>query len=282
MIVFLVAGVPVINLLYKAGGIVEQTEAGRQRTWSAIDALTHVAAVPREFADDLWLSTWVGAAAATGAVVVGLPLAWSLRLARGKPLARLLALALCWTIPGPVLGIAVIHLLNQPLDSPLAFLGSLYDSQFPTWLVQTLRGLPLATLILWAAFAMVPQTLLEAATLDGAGWWRKLARVGLPLRWPAVGVAWLVAFAIAFGELPATVLVLPPGRATAITVRVFQLLHYGADERVAAISLVIGIIATALAVVAAAVVTAAIVRWPLFTSPRPPRPHPPASLSTNP
>jgi iron(III) transport system permease protein len=277
LLVLLVAGLPLLNLLYKAGGMVAQTEFGRERSWSLISALMRVAAAPQEFADDLWLSAWVAAAAATSCVLISLPLAWSLRLARGKPIARVLALALCWTIPGPVLGIAVIRMFNQPIDSPLEFLGALYDSYFPTWLVQTVRGLPLTTLILWAAFTSVPHTLLETATLDGAGWWRKLARVALPLRWPAISVAWLIAFAIAVGELPATVLVLPPGRATAITVRIFQLLHYGADERVAAISLVM-VFGTMLL----ALVTAAILRRAAITAPRPPRPAPQRLPATNP
>ena len=45
-------------------------------------------------------------------------------------------------------------------------------------------------------------------------------------------------FAIAIGELPATIMVLPPQQSTALSVRVFQLLHYGVDDRVAAICLV--------------------------------------------
>ena len=44
---------------------------------------------------------------------------------------------------------------------------------------------------------------------------------------------------IAVGELAATVLVMPPQRgATALSIQVFQLLHYGVDDRVAAICLV--------------------------------------------
>ena len=48
--------------------------------------------------------------------------------------------------------------------------------------------------------------------------------------------AGLVGLAVACGELAATVLVMPPGR-SGIGVHVFQLLHYGMDDRVAAISL---------------------------------------------
>ena len=162
-----------------------------------------------------------------------------MRLARGVPWLRLAALALCLTIPGPLLGIGLIHVLNQPPDSPLAPLARLYDSYFAPWLVQTLRALPWVTLILWAALATVPQAMLDAAATDGTGWWGRLLRIAVPQRWPAVIAAWLVGLAIAVGELAATVLVMPPARSTAISIRVFQLLHYGVDDRVAAISLVL-------------------------------------------
>ena len=255
LILLLVAGVPLANLLYKAGSHVVQTGLGRERSWSAGQALARLAAAPLEFGGDLWLSARWGAAAAAAAVLIGLPLAWSLRIARRPPFARLLALALCLTIPGPVLGIAVIKLLNQPPNTVLAVLAPLYDSYFATWLVQTIRALPLVTLILWAALASIPQPMLDAAAIDGAGWWRRLLRIALPQRWPAVAAAGLIGFAIAIGELAATVLVLPPDRSTAITVRVFQLLHYGVDDRVAAISLVLAALTAVISAVGVLLLT---------------------------
>jgi iron(III) transport system permease protein len=148
-------------------------------------------------------------------------------------------LSLCLTVPGPLLGVATIRLLNRPPDSPLAALAWLYDSNFAPWLVQMLRALPLATLIMWPAFASVPQVMLDTAATDGTGWWGRLLRIALPQRWPAAAAAWLVGFAVALGELAATILVMPPQRgATALSIQIFQLLHYGVDDRVAAICLV--------------------------------------------
>jgi iron(III) transport system permease protein len=67
-----------------------------------------------------------------------------------------------------------------------------------------------------------------------------------------VAAAWLVGLAIAVGEVAATVLVMPPARSTAISVRVFQLLHYGVDDRLAAISLVMVLATAAMTAIAAA------------------------------
>jgi iron(III) transport system permease protein len=237
-ILLAVAGVPLGNLVYKAGGMVTATEAGRVRSWSAAKALERVAAAPHEFRGELWLSTKIGTAAATTALAIGLPLAWSMRLAPRIPWLRLALLTLCLTVPGPLLGVALVRLLNRPPDSPLAFLAAIYDSNFAPWLAQTIRALPMVTLILWPALASIPQVMLDAGVTEGTGWWGRLLRIALPQRWPAVAAAWLIGLAIAVGELAATVLVIPPQPSTAISVRVFQLLHYGVDYRVAAISLV--------------------------------------------
>jgi iron(III) transport system permease protein len=217
---------------------VTTTDAGRVRSWSVAKVGERIVAAPQEFAGELLLSGTIGANAATAALAIGLPLAWSMRLARRTPWLRLTGLALCLTIPGPILGVALIRLLNRPPDSPLAFLALVYDSNFAPWLVQTTRALPIVTLILWSALATIPQAMLDAATMDGAGWWGRLLRIALPQRWPAAAAAWLIGLAIAIGELAATVLVIPPQPHTAISVRVFQLLHYGVDDRVAAICLV--------------------------------------------
>jgi iron(III) transport system permease protein len=166
------------------------------------------------------------------------------------PWARWGLLAFLLAIPGPLVGIALIRLLNRPPASPLAGLAWLYDTNFAPWLAQLLRALPLVTLVLWPALASVPQSMLDAAQTEGASWWRQLLQIALPQRLPALAVAWLVGLAVALGELAATVLVVPPGPTT-ISVRIFSLIHYGVDDRVAAICLVLcGALATLVAIAA--------------------------------
>jgi iron(III) transport system permease protein len=237
---FVVAGVPLANLIYKAGVQVQATGAGRVRSWSASKVIEGVAAAPWQYRAELWQSAKIGAAAATAALLLGLPLAWSMRgtTSRTWPWLQLGAIAFLLAIPGPLLGIAMIRLLNQPTDSPLSGLAWLYDTNFAPWLVQTLRALPIVTLILWPTLASVPQAMLDTAATDGAGRWRRLLLIVIPQRWPALVAAWLVGLAVAVGELAATVLVVPPGPTT-ISVRIFSLIHYGVDERVASISLLL-------------------------------------------
>lgn len=246
----IIAGAPLGNLIYKAGVHVESSEAGRVRQWSAMKSAERVAAAPREFSAELWQSAKIGAAAATAAVVVGVLLAWTMRDGRRFPGTQLGILAFLMAIPGPIIGIALIRTLNRPPHSALAGLAWLYDTNFAPWLAQTLRALPLVMLVLWPALASIPQSMLDAAKTEGAGWWRQLLRIALPQRLPALTVAWLVGLAVAVGELAATVLVVPPG-STTISVRIFSLIHYGVDDRVAAICLVLcGALAALVAIAA--------------------------------
>jgi ABC-type Fe3+ transport system permease subunit len=114
---------------------------------------------------------------------------------------------------------------------------SLYDhSILAPWLVLLIRGLPAATFLLWHAFRTIPPELLEIAAMDGAGSLRRMWYVVLPLRRGALAVAWLVALAVALGDLAASILVVPPGVAT-LSIHLFGLLHYGVEDQVAGMSL---------------------------------------------
>ncbi len=112
-------------------------------------------------------------------------------------------------VPGPVLGLAIIKLLDRP---GLPWLAQLYDhSILAPFLALFVRGLPAAIVVLWHALHSVPSELLDLAAVDGAGPVARLCRVALPMRWPAVGLAFLVSLAMTFGDLAASILVVPPG-----------------------------------------------------------------------
>jgi ABC-type Fe3+ transport system permease subunit len=150
--------------------------------------------------------------------------------------------------PGPLVGVALIRLLNQDWSPAMIYL---YDKTVLAPVVaQAFRGLPIAILLVWHSLATLSDDELSAAALDGAGPLRRLWLIALPQRWPALIGAWLAAFAIAAGDLAWSHLVVPPGIAT-VQERVFGLIHYGADEQVAGICLVV--------VIAYAVLSATIV-----------------------
>jgi iron(III) transport system permease protein len=241
-------GIPLGNLAYKAGVLVTQTDTGRLRVWSPLKCLKMVAASPWAFRHEWGWSLLVGSLAATTATIVGTVLAWQAR--RGRFWAGLVVgvSAIGLAVPGPVLGLAIIGLLNQPGIPPLVYL---YDYTIAgPWLAWTARALPPATLIVWQGLATIPAELLDAAAIDGAGPVARLVRIALPQRLPSLAVAWLVGLAVASGDLAASILVIPPGMET-LSRRVFGLIHYGIEDQVAGICLaqvvLFGLIAAAAA-----------------------------------
>lgn len=230
----LVVGVPLASLCCKAGVEVTQVDGVRLRNWSAWKCFQMVTASPMRYSAEFGWSLGIGALAATASVTLAAWLAWLARRGGWSGTVVLLVTAVSLATPGPIVGLTLIGLLNRPEIPPLVWL---YDqSILAPWLAFSIRGLGPATLILWHAFRTIPQEMLDGAAVDGAGAMTRLLRIVLPSRVWALALAWLVALAVALGDLAAAVLVVPPG-VTTLSIRIFGLLHYGVEDRVAGICL---------------------------------------------
>lgn len=228
------AGLPLGNLVYQAGVEVMATPTGRARSWSLAKAALMVAQSPWRFRREFGWSLLLGGVAASTATALAVGMAWWGRPRRLCRALILLAVALTLVVPGPLLALATMRLLNRP-GTPL--LHWLYDqSVLAPWLVLSIRAMGPAVLVVWHPLGTVPRVLLDAAAVDGAGPWRRLFWVALPLRWPAVLLACVVALAVSMADLAASILVVPPG-VTTLSIRVFGLLHYGVYDQVAGICL---------------------------------------------
>lgn len=98
------------------------------------------------------------------------------------------------------------------------------------------RFVPVAALLLIVQMRRVPPLLFDAASVfepSPAGGW---LRVRLFLLGPGIIAAGMVVFALAAGELGATLLLLPPGGET-VTVLMYNYLHYGSSGDVAGLGL---------------------------------------------
>lgn len=257
MLLMVLVGVPLASLCYKAGLVVTQVGAERLRSWSPVKCLHIVGCAPWEYRRQFGASVLIASLAATAAVAAAIPIAWLARRGQMRTLPALAITALGLALPGPVIGLAIIGLLNRPALPPLVWL---YDqSILAPWLALTIRGLPLAILILWHALRTLPQELLDAALLDGASPVTRLLRVALPNRLAAVALAWVVALAVGLADLGASVLVVPPGVVT-LSIEVFQLLHGGVEDQVAAICLAM-LVVFAVVAAGAGIALRRMLRW---------------------
>jgi len=229
----LLAGVPLGNLIYKAGVLVTQTDVGRERSWSFVKCVTMTVESPWMYQREFGWSLLIAAVAASVAVVVAVCLAWLARRGGWRSWPALLTAAVCLALPGPLVGIGLIHLLNR--DNPLLIY--LYDNTITApFLALLVKSLPISLFVMWHSLASVSREMLDSAAVDGASPLMRMVKVVLPGRLWALAVAWLLAFALALGELGASILVVPPGVET-LSIHIFGLLHYGVEDRVAAISL---------------------------------------------
>ncbi len=175
----------------------------------------------------------VSVLAATLAVAAAFPLAASARGRRVVAVGVLTWLAVSLAAPAPLVGMGLTRLLNRP-----GLLGWIYDSPAVLALACFARFLPIAVLACIPAVNAISRDLEAAAELDGAGAWQRLVEIVAPLCWRGMATAWVLVFALSMGELGASVLVAPPGKAT-LAIRVFTFLHYGVDDALAAICLLL-------------------------------------------
>jgi multiple sugar transport system permease protein len=105
-----------------------------------------------------------------------------------------------------------------PPGGHIVFLGQSDLAMGSVIALQTWRILPLATVILMAGLSAIPAEVSDAAEVDGAGFWRRLFGITLPLLSPVMTVALLFGIVFTFTDM-AAVFVLTgggPGNATQV------------------------------------------------------------------
>ena len=142
------------------------------------------------------------------------------------------------SLPAPLIGIGLIQVWNS---TALRWTG-LYTSMFMPALASVLRFLPLGVLLLVSAMKRLDPTLLEAALILQSSPVQGLLTIRLPLMGSALAGAGLLAAVLSFGELGATVLLLPPG-AGSLTIKIYNYLHYGQSDVVAGLCLFLYLVA---------------------------------------
>ena len=92
-----------------------------------------------------------------------------------------------------------LHLV-KPLDVPM-WLGQPTLAMISVILVHTWHVLPFSTVILLAGWTAIPQDIPEAAAVDGAGYFRTLFQVTLPMMLPIINVALLFGVIFTFTDM---------------------------------------------------------------------------------
>ncbi len=168
--IFIALAVPVASSIYKAGVVVQLGGDGVVRSWSVAKCLEIIAVSPERFKSEIGLSLEIAIGAATVAHLVALPLGWMARRGGLAVSPAIIIGAATLAIPAPLLGIGLIHWLDNP---DLPWIGWMYQTVAAPMLGQAIRALPLTMFIAWFGFRSIPEEQFEAATIDGAGRWSR-------------------------------------------------------------------------------------------------------------
>ncbi len=213
-------------------------------------------------------TTLVAGCAAVLATLCAVWLSYSVRLQRYRSGGRILGISvriatLGYAIPGMVLAVGIIGPLTSVdkwiagfvaetlgwrtgllITGSIAALVFVYLARFLTVAYNSCDG----------GMARIHQHYDAAARSLGAGPWRLLRRIHLPILTPAVLTAMLLVFVDVVKELPAT-LILRPFNFETLATRAYRL---ASDERIAEAS------TAALSIVAVGLIPAALIAWQTF------------------
>jgi multiple sugar transport system permease protein len=149
---------------------------------------------------------------------------------RFKRLVRFFVL-LPWTTPIALAAVAWLWMLDSiysPIDWVLRSLGLLEGNLY--WLgrdnlamasvigVHVWRIVPLAAVIIMAGLISIPRDINDAADIDGAGFWRRLWEITIPLNLPVIAVATLFGAILTFTDMTVVYILTRGGPANATQV----------------------------------------------------------------
>ena len=155
----------------------------------------------RPLLNSLWLAS-VATLAAVGFALAGSLLSARRRTAPRRAVESLLALP--WAVPGTVFAIALATAfsVHQPAAARVVLVGTLWILP----LAYLVRNLPITSRAITAGVRALDPSLDEAAASLGAGRWRTLRRVTIPLLRPALLAGASLAFVTSFGDFVTSIM----------------------------------------------------------------------------
>ncbi|MGC8991342.1 MAG: hypothetical protein ACP5MD_14595, partial [Verrucomicrobiia bacterium] len=163
---------------------------------------------------------------------------------------------LLFLVPGVVLGILLIKALNRP-----PFL-ELYRSVVVIFIALAMRYLAIGRTGAVLARNSVDRDVADAARLDGASSWQMWWRIYWLQMRTTLAVTWYIVYLLGLWDVETILFVVPPGGET-LSLRIFNLLHYGHNPEINALCLLLlGVAALPpLVLVAARTLGGKIRRW---------------------
>ena len=154
----------------------------------------------------------------------------------GRKIVRALII-LPWVVPVALATVAwqwMFDSLYSVINWTLIALGIITRSQAPNWLgnpelamlsvivVNAWRFFPFAIVIFLAGITAIPQDVIDAATVDGAGFWRRNYQIIVPMILPIVAIGLIFGVVFTFTDLSIVFLMTMGGPVDATSVLGFE------------------------------------------------------------
>jgi iron(III) transport system permease protein len=133
-------------------------------------------------------------------------------------------------IPGGLIAISLILMWNRP------FTNWIYHTASIIIICNFARFSPIAFKAIMAPFTTTAQHFKDLTKMLSGGYLPKIRYIFFPLARRGLLLGFLIAFLFSIRELSSMLLILPPGKET-VPIRIFSLIHYGAHQHVAVLSL---------------------------------------------
>ena len=136
-----------------------------------------------------------------------------------------------FALPGTVVGIGLIILWNSKLTS------FVYNSFLIIIMGYLAKYVVLTGKIFGNYFMEIPSSIEESAQIVGAGWFKRVFYILLPLMKRAVLTSWVVGYIFSLRDVDITMIVYPPGGDT-ITVKIFTTMANGSPGVISAMCVI--------------------------------------------
>lgn len=235
VVLLLLFGVPVWNLFAKASFQIVRIDGAPVGTHSYAGVVNSLRRAVSDYTPQTYWSFLIGICCVGIVLVLGLALIWWAKKSRMAKFILLATISVCFALPGPVIGTVLLRVYSLSDIELIAFLFN--RTLAPTILAGAIYCLPISVVLLWFVVSTTAKDSEEHLSLEGAGRWKRFWQLSVVANiLPITGIA-ILCFVLAYGELSATQMLLPPGVET-VPRLTLGLMHAGVNNMTAALSIV--------------------------------------------
>lgn len=235
--------VSIYPLVYLVAASVTESTLGKPfQEWVGLDNFAQVVS-DQTFTNSVVRSVLVAVIGALFQTSLGLAIALTLRsLIRG--VGALTTLILLPLLTPPVMAAVIWKLVLDPsggvfnglllglgiVDEPISLLGSSTWAIVMIALADAWQWTPFVALLIYAALLTLPDEVYEAAKIDGAGPWRSLVHITLPLVMPALIGIFMIKLILSFKLFDAIYILTAGGPGDTTTLSSYLIFRTGLRE----------------------------------------------------